>query len=84
MSYVTSVERIGRKKGHLLGLKEGRKEGKKEGGAALLLRQLTRKFGAEVGETVRKRIVAADTSQLEEWGERILTATSLAEVFGEV
>ena len=49
-----------------------------------MLRQLTRKFGAEVGETVRKRIVAADTSQLEEWGERILTATSLAEVFGEV
>jgi len=59
-----------------------KKEGKKEGGAALLLRQLVRKFGAEVDDAVRKRIVAADTSQLEEWGERILTATSLIEVFG--
>lgn len=82
MPYVTSVERIGIKKGHLQGLKDGRKEGEKEGGAALLLRLLVRKFGAEVDEAVRKHIAAADTSQLEEWGERILTSTSLAEVFG--
>ena len=68
MPYVTSVERIGIKKGQ----------------AAWLLRLLVRKFGAEVNEGVRKRIAAADTSRLEEWGERILTATSLTEVFGEV
>ncbi len=49
-----------------------------------MLRLLVRKFGAEVDETVRKRIAVADTSRLEEWDERILTATSLAEVFGEV
>jgi len=61
MPYVTSVERIGIKKGHLQGLKEGRKEGKKEGGAALLIRLFVRKFGAEVDETARKRIAAADT-----------------------
>jgi len=50
--------------------------------SSLLIRLLVRKFGAEVDEAVRKRIAAADTSKLEDWGERILTATSLAEVFG--
>ena len=88
MPYVTSVERIGIKKGLQKGLEQGQQkgleQGQQKGQAALLLRLLVRKFGAEVDETVRKRIVATDTSQLEEWGERILTATSLAEVFGEM
>ena len=75
MPYVTSVERIG--------IKKGRQEGRQEGQAAFLLRLLQLKFGAHVEDAVQKRIAAADTAQLERWGERILSAVSLAEVFGE-
>ncbi len=47
-----------------------------------MIRLLVRKFGSEMDEAVRKRIAAADTSKPEDWGARILTATSLAEVSG--
>jgi len=75
MPYVTSVERIG--------IRKGRQEGRQEGQATLLLRLLERKFGAEVDQSVRKRVAAASTTQLEQWGERTLNAASLPEVFGE-
>ena len=75
MPYVTSVERIG--------IKKGRQEGRQEGQAAFLVRLLKLKFGAHVEDAVQKRIAAADTEQLERWGERILSAASLAEVFSE-
>lgn len=64
------------------GLAEGRKEGRKEGEAILLLRLLERKFGP-VAPTVRRRVRSAGARQLLEWGERLLTAASLPEVFGE-
>ena len=73
MRYVTSVERIGRE--------EGRKEGRKEGEAVLLRRQLLRRFGA-VPAWAETRLQGATTEQLEAWGERILDATTLDEVFG--
>ncbi|MFD4432852.1 Rpn family recombination-promoting nuclease/putative transposase [Nocardia sp. NPDC058497] len=59
---------------------EGRVEGRTEGEAKVLIRQLTRKFGipsAEVADTVR----SASIAQLELWTDRILTATTLDEVF---
>ena len=61
---------------------QGREEGRREGEAALLLRQLERKFGA-LKSGIRQRIESAEADQLLEWGERLLTARSLAEVFGE-
>jgi predicted transposase YdaD len=63
------------------GLQEGRQEGRQEGEAALLLRQLERRFGA-LPEPVRARVLAADTTVLEEWGLRILDAASLDEIVG--
>jgi flagellar biosynthesis/type III secretory pathway protein FliH len=67
-------------------LEEGRQagllEGQQEGEARLLLRQVERKFGA-LGERNRERIRRADAEQLLEWGERLVTAGSLAEIFGE-
>ena len=71
-----------RMKGEQEGRRKGRKEGRKEGEAILLLRLLERKFGPPA-PAVRRRIRSAGAKQLLEWGERLLTARSLAEVFGE-
>jgi hypothetical protein len=61
---------------------EGKKEGRREGEVRLLVRQLELKFGPlSVGG--RERIDAADSDRLLEWGELILTARSLDEVFGD-
>jgi predicted transposase YdaD len=66
------------------GLREGRRQGLREGvqdgRAELLVRQLERKFGP-LPAHVRERIAAAGGERLLEWGERLLTARSLAEVF---
>jgi hypothetical protein len=59
---------------------EGRVEGRVEGEAALLERMLMKKFGALPAEVVA-RLKGARTEELEAWGERLLDAGSLAEVF---
>ena len=51
-----------------------------QGEAELLLRQLEWRFGT-IDKTVRKRISATDAQTLLIWGERILTAQSVDEVF---
>jgi len=60
---------------------EGEAKGKTKGEATLLLKQLERKFHA-VPESARKRIEAADAETLLVWGERVLDANSLEEVWG--
>jgi predicted transposase YdaD len=72
----------GRKEGRQEGRKEGRKEGRREGEAALLLRLLRSKFG-EPDTAVLQRVKAADAELLLTWGERVLTARKLEEIFGE-
>ncbi|HSS79325.1 MAG TPA: Rpn family recombination-promoting nuclease/putative transposase [Thermoanaerobaculia bacterium] len=62
-------------------LEEGKKEGRREGEVRLLVRQLELKFGP-LAPRDRERIDATDSDRLLAWGERILTARSLAEVFG--
>ena len=59
---------------------QGRKEGLKEGEAAMLIRLLELRFGG-IDETTQARIRRADAETLLLWGERVLTAASLAEVF---
>ncbi len=65
------------------GLREGRRkglqEGRQEGEAMLLLRLLERKFG-DLPASVLERVESADSGRLLEWGERVLTASSLQEV----
>ena len=56
--------------------------GRRAGEAALLARQMTRKFGP-LSEGVRRLIESADAEQLLEWGERFVTAGSVEEVFDE-
>jgi hypothetical protein len=61
------------------GLQQGRREGLQQGEAAVVLRQLRRKFG-ELPDGVRERIETADPGSLLTWSDRILTAKSLDEV----
>jgi len=59
---------------------EGRQEGQIEGERALVRRQLARRFGV-LPAWAEQHIAAADTTALEQWGLRLLDATSLEEVF---
>jgi hypothetical protein len=61
--------------------REIRQEGRKEGLLQFFLRQLEIKFGA-LDEHTRARVSAADSQRLMEWGERLLSAERLGDVFG--
>lgn len=61
------------------GKAEGKAEGEASGRAKLLLKLLQLKFGA-VPDDVRDRIGAASIDELDRWGERVLTATTLEDV----
>jgi flagellar biosynthesis/type III secretory pathway protein FliH len=71
---------LGHQEGRREGRQEGRREGRQEGEAALLLRQLERKFG-QLDPTTRKRVQGADAKRLLDWGERVLEAQRLEDVF---
>lgn len=60
--------------------RQGRQEGRQEGEAALLLRLLELRFGP-LDETSGARVRRADAETLLKWGERVLTVTSLDDVF---
>jgi hypothetical protein len=64
------------RKGERKGLEKGRQESRD-----LLLRQLEVKFGS-VDEPTRARVSAARPQSLMRWGERLITAERLADVFG--
>jgi predicted transposase YdaD len=78
----------GKALGLLQGIVEGMEQGKAEGmeqgvargQARLLTRQLTRRFGTLPAE-VTARIDEAGTETLDTWGERLLDARTLDEVF---
>lgn len=52
---------------------KGMEKGMEKGEALMLQRQLTRRFGP-LPSTLLARIAAANSAQLEEWGERVLDA----------
>jgi hypothetical protein len=61
---------------------EERKEGLKTGERKILQRLLCARFG-ELPAAAVARIEAADVVELERWGERVLGAQTLADVFEE-
>ena len=63
------------------GKAEGKAEGNVEGRAALLMRLLSRRFGALPAET-RARISTASVEELDAMGERLLSARTLDEAVG--
>ena len=73
MQYVTSVERIGIKKGLQQGLQQGE--------VRVLRRLLTRRFG-ELPAWTESKLQEAVPEQLEDWSERVLDVATLEEVFG--
>ncbi len=77
-----NLRQEGQQRGMEKGLKQGLKKGRQEGEANLLLRQLERKFGPLDPKT-KARIRKAKAERLLEWGERILTAERLDQVFGD-
>lgn len=64
------------------GVQKGILQGMQQGEALLLQRQLTRRFGT-LPTAQLARIAAASPAQLETWGDRVLDAQSLDEVFGD-
>ena len=85
MPYITSAERIGKKKGIeegiLIGEKRGKKKGEKKGASKMLSRLLQQRF-MEVPSWASKKIAKADLPTLEEWSIRFMNAKSLKDVFG--
>ena len=63
-------------------LEEGRQKGRQEGEAQLLTRMLERRFGP-LAPADRARIQKADADELLAWGDRLLSARSLDEVFNQ-
>jgi len=72
MAFVTSIERLGEKRGW--------EKGRNEGQITLLQRLLTRKFGP-LPESVQQRIQGAAPAQIETWSLNVLDAQTLEEVF---
>jgi len=77
MPYVTSAERFGIEKGVKIGVQQGVQQGE----AAVLLRQIERKFGQAALAASRERVQQADAETLLAWSERILTAKTIEDVF---
>ena len=57
-----------------------KREGRQQEAAAMLLRFLTKRFGA-VDAATRVKVETASLEQLEGWGDRVLDANSLDDVF---
>lgn len=73
-------QREGWEKGRREGRRDGLHEGRQEGEALLLQRILAKKFG-ELPEEYRRRLVQADADTLLAWGERVVLARTLDEIF---
>ena len=69
------------RKGLEQGREQGMQQGMQQGEAAVLMRQLERRFGPEVAAAWRERVEAADAETLLVWSDRILTASTPEELF---
>jgi len=68
--------------GELRGLEKGREEGRKQGEASIFNRLLQLKF-KEIPSQFQAKIDEADADTLLRWGERILSAQTLDEIFAD-
>ena len=76
VQYVTSVERIGIKKGITQGIQQGIQQGESK----LLRKLLERRFGP-LPTSLDEKLSQANEQELETWGEATLTAPTLEAVF---
>jgi hypothetical protein len=63
------------------GIAQGIEKGIAQGSQGLLLRQLRRRFGAAVDASVEERIAKATGAEIETWSDRVLSASTLDEIF---
>jgi hypothetical protein len=79
-SYQQTIERLVIEKHKRLAREEGVQEGRQEGQQEFLLRLLARRFGV-LPEAVTARVMDAGREELERWGDRVIDAASLDDVF---
>jgi uncharacterized protein DUF4351 len=60
-----------------------RREAMEQAERKVLLRQLRRRFGAEVDGETERRVAAAPAEQVEVWIDRVLSAGTLAELLAD-
>ncbi|MEO5372231.1 MAG: DUF4351 domain-containing protein [Magnetococcus sp. DMHC-1] len=72
MRYITSVERIGHKRGMI--------EGQQKEAASMLLRLMRRKFG-QTPDWVVEKVTTASLERIETWSDNFVFANSVDEVF---
>lgn len=75
-----NYKREGLQEGRQEGLQEGRQEGLQQGQALFFQNLLTKRFGPLPAE-LESRVNRASPEQLRAWGERLLSAQHLADVF---
>ena len=81
-NWFEEATRKGVQQGRVEGRMEGRAEGRMEGEAKLLVRLLERRFGP-LPQAVVDQLFQASETQLETWGEAVLSAASLQAVFDQ-
>ena len=81
-SFMDKGWKMGLEQGMEKGLEQGLEQGRKEGSAALLERQLARRFG-QLPQAVRARLAEAGAEQVAAWSDALPEAQSLRQVFGE-
>ena len=83
MRYITSVERIGLRKGFEKGLEKGREEGLEQGRSQILLEQLAHRFGP-LSDAIVTRVKSGSAADVDRWARRVLDARALDEVLSEI
>lgn len=63
------------------GLRQGVQQGLQIGEAKVLLRQIDRKYGAQLAAAYRERIEGAGAETLLLWSDRILSADRIEDLF---
>jgi flagellar biosynthesis/type III secretory pathway protein FliH len=80
MTLAQEFEQYGQQKGLQLGLHQGIQQGIHQGEAAMMIRLLKCRF-KQIPESYLQLIKQADANTLLVWGERILDAETLADIF---
>lgn len=73
--------RQGLQQGLQQGVRQGVQQGLQIGEAKVLLRQIDRKYGAQLAAAYRERIESADAETLLLWSDRILSAERIEDLF---
>jgi hypothetical protein len=64
-------------------IQQGRQQGIQEGERGVLLRQLRKRFGAQVNDDTEQRVAAASPEQIALWLDRVLSAATLTELLAD-